>query len=194
MLSPSGLHKALPSTNSYYTACTKYFPDYFVLPKLARKTPQHYFVLHSLHKVLHSTNSYDTAYTKYFPALLRTAKACMKDSPALCTTKLLDTEAFTQIFFCTKKLLHKEAFARRSFTHRTAFTQRNFCTHTQALHTEKLLHSKALFQTEAFRPISFVTEKLSHRVFYTRNFYTEKLLHTEACAHGSFTHKDRFYT
>ena len=150
MLSPSGLHKALPSTNSYYTACTKYFPDYFVLPKLARKTPQHYFVLHSLHKVLHSTNSYYTAYTKYFPALLRTAKACMKDSPALCTTKLLDTEAFTQIFFaqrsfCTKKLLHAEALHTEQLLHKEAFAH----THT------RFTHRKAFTQQSAFPDRSF---------------------------------------
>ena len=90
------LHKVLPSTTSYYKACTKYFPAllrttklaqstfhvYFILQslqkvnpsKLAQSTFHVYFILQSLHKALPSTSLYDKACTKYFPALLRTTK------------------------------------------------------------------------------------------------------------------------
>ena len=68
------LHKVLPSTTSYYTACTKYFSLLLRTTKLAQSTSQYYFVLQSLHKVLPSTTSYYTACTKYFSLLLRTTK------------------------------------------------------------------------------------------------------------------------
>ena len=52
------LHKILPSTTSYYKACTKYFPVLLRTTKLAQSTSQYCFVLQSLHKVLPSTASY----------------------------------------------------------------------------------------------------------------------------------------
>ena len=71
------LHKALPSTTSYYTACTKHFPILLCTAKLvyckactkhfpvllcirelAQSTSQYYFVLHSLHKALPYTTLY----------------------------------------------------------------------------------------------------------------------------------------
>ena len=48
-------HKGLPSTTSYYKACTKYVPVLLRTTKLAQSTSQYYFVLQSLHKVLPST-------------------------------------------------------------------------------------------------------------------------------------------
>ena len=60
------LHNVLPSTTSYYKACTKYFP---VLP------------LQSLHKVLPSTTWYYKVCTKYFPVLFRTTKLAQKVLP-----------------------------------------------------------------------------------------------------------------
>ena len=74
------LHKVLPSTTSYYKACTKYFRGLLRTTKLAQSTPQYYFVLQSLHKVLPSTTSYCKACTKYFPVLLRTAKLAQNTS------------------------------------------------------------------------------------------------------------------
>ena len=44
------LHKVLPSTTSYYNACTKPFPVPLRTTKLAQSTSQYYFVLQSLHK------------------------------------------------------------------------------------------------------------------------------------------------
>ena len=52
------LHKSLPSTTSYYKACTKYVPVLLRTTKLAQSTSQYYFVLQSLHKVLPSTTWY----------------------------------------------------------------------------------------------------------------------------------------
>ena len=85
------LHQVLPSTTSYYKACTQYFPvlttSYckactkhvpilllttklaqilLCTTKLVQSTSQYYFVLQSLHKVLPSTTSYYKACTKYF--------------------------------------------------------------------------------------------------------------------------------
>ena len=144
------LHEVLPSTTSYYQACTKYSPvllrttklaqstsQYYIVlqsctkyfpvllhtTKLSQSTSQYYFLLQSLHKVLPSTASYCKACTKYFPVYNTSyCKACTKYFPVLLrTTKLLHTEALTQQSFYTQKLLH-----------------------TEALHTEKLLRSKAL--------------------------------------------------
>ena len=87
------LHKVLPSTTSYYKACTNYSPvlfrtkactKYFPIllrttqiaqstsqqlrtTKLAQSTSQYYFVRQSLRKVFHSTTSCYKVCTKYFP-------------------------------------------------------------------------------------------------------------------------------
>ena len=74
------LHKVLPSTTSYYKACTKYFPILLRTTKLAQSTSQYYFVLQSLRKVLPSTTSYYKACTQYFPILLRTTKLAQSTS------------------------------------------------------------------------------------------------------------------
>ena len=66
--------KVLPSTTSYYKACTKYFPVLLRTTKFAQRTSQYYFVLQSLHEVLPSTTSYYKACTKCFPVLLGTTK------------------------------------------------------------------------------------------------------------------------
>ena len=84
------LHKVLPSTTSYYKACTQYFPVLLRTTKLAQSTSQ-YFVLQSLHKVFPSTTSYYKACTKYFPVLL-------------CTTKL--AQSTSQYYFVLQSL-HK---------------------------------------------------------------------------------------
>ena len=80
------LHKVFPSTTSYYTACTKYFPvqlrttklaqsasQYYLVLQTCTKYSQYYFTLQSLHKALPSTTSYYKACAKYFP-VLRTTK------------------------------------------------------------------------------------------------------------------------
>ena len=80
------LHKALPSTSSYYKACTKYFPVLLRTAKLAQSTlrttklaSQHYFVLQSLHKVLPSTTSYCRACT-VLPRTTSYYKACTEET------------------------------------------------------------------------------------------------------------------
>ena len=106
---PQSLHKARPSTTSYYKACTKHVPVllcitqfaqsasqyYFVLQslhkarpsttsccttKLAQSTSQYYFVLHSLHKARPSTTLYYEACTKCVPVLLCTTKLAQSTS------------------------------------------------------------------------------------------------------------------
>ena len=89
------LHKVLPSTTSYYKACTKITSQYYFLLQILRKvlssttsyskaftkyTSQYYFVLQSLHKILPSTPSYYKACTKYFPVLLRATKLAQSTS------------------------------------------------------------------------------------------------------------------
>ena len=65
------MHKELPSTTLYYTACistssttlhykvcTQHFPVLLCTTSLAQSTSQYYFVSQSLHKALHSTTLY----------------------------------------------------------------------------------------------------------------------------------------
>ena len=59
------LHKVLPTTTSYYKACTKYFPVQLRTKKLA------------------STTSYYNPCTKSFPVLLRTSKLAQSTSQSL---------------------------------------------------------------------------------------------------------------
>ena len=63
----------LPSTTSYYEACTKYFPVVLRTTKFAHNISQYYFVLHSLHKV-------NPRITKYFPVLIRTTQLAQSTS------------------------------------------------------------------------------------------------------------------
>ena len=67
-------HKPLPSTTSYYKACTKHSPVLLCTTRLAQNTSQYYFVLQSLRKPLPSTTLYYKACTKHSPVLLRTTK------------------------------------------------------------------------------------------------------------------------
>ena len=64
------LHKVFPSTTSYYTACTKYFPVQLRTTKLAQSASQYYLVLQSLHKVLavllHATKLAQSTSQYYF--------------------------------------------------------------------------------------------------------------------------------
>ena len=116
------LHKALPSTTLYYTACTKHFPVLLCTTKLAQKASQQYFVLHkactqyylilqSLKKVLPSTTLYYEACAKHFPALL-------------CTTKL--AQSTFQYYFVIQSL-HKESFhTQQVLSQRNFYTQQAF--------------------------------------------------------------------
>ena len=74
------LHKVLPSTTLYYTACTKSFPILLCTTKLAHRTSQYYFVIQSLHKTLPSTTLYYTACTKHVQVLLCTTKLAQNTS------------------------------------------------------------------------------------------------------------------
>ena len=85
------LHKTLPSTTSYYKACTLHFPVLLCTTELAQSTSQYYFVLQSLHKLLPSTTLYYKACTKNFPVLL-------------CTTKLAPS---TSQYYSVLQSLHK---------------------------------------------------------------------------------------
>ena len=100
------LHKALPSTTSYYKACRKHFPVLLCTTKLAENTSQYYFVLQCSHKPLPSTTSYYKACTKHSPVLLWYYKACRKHVPVLlCTTKL--AENTSQYYFVLQSLHFK---------------------------------------------------------------------------------------
>ena len=80
-LSPTKLaQEALPSTTSYYKACTKYFPVLLCTTKLAQSTSQYSFVLQSLHKACPSTTWYENSCTKYFPVVLRTTELAQSTS------------------------------------------------------------------------------------------------------------------
>ena len=117
------LHKVLPSTTSYYKACTKYFPVLLRTTKLAHSTSQYYFVPQCLHKVLPSTTSHYKAclHKKYFPVLLRTTKFAQKYFPVLLRTTTKLAKSTSQYYFvlrssqkkhfsvliCLTKLSHK---------------------------------------------------------------------------------------
>ena len=147
------LHKVLPSTTSYHSTCTKYFPALLCTTKM--------------HKRLPSTTSYYTVCAKDFPVLLHTCqyasttshyeactsqyyfvlqslhnvfpnttsyyKACTKYFPVLLrTTKLAQCISQYSLViqsFYIEKLLHTEAFAHKRFTHRKTVTQQSIFTH-----------------------------------------------------------------
>ena len=107
-----------------------------------------------------------------FPALLNSShlfspplnsshlflSSCQLFSPLVNSSHLFSRRCFKQRNSYTQKLLHREAFAKRSFCTEQAFTQRGF--YTEA---EKLLHR------ETFTKSTFLhTEAL---------VYTENLLH-----------------
>ena len=108
------LHKALPSTNLYYKACTKHFTVLLCTTKLAQSTCQYYFVLQSLHKVLPSTTLYYQPCTKHFPVLLCTTKLAqgtflyyfVLQSTALPSTTLYckACKKYFLVLLCTTKL------------------------------------------------------------------------------------------
>ena len=84
--------------------------------------------------------------------------SCQLFSPLVNSSHLFSRRCFKQRNSYTQKLLHREAFAKRSFCTEQAFTQRGF--YTEA---EKLLHR------ETFTKSTFLhTEAL---------VYTENLLH-----------------
>ena len=74
------LHKVPRSTTSYYKACTKYFPVLLRTTKLAQNTSQYYFVPQSLHRILPSTNSYYKACKKILASTTWHCKTCRKFS------------------------------------------------------------------------------------------------------------------
>ena len=95
------LHKALPSTTSYYKAC---FPVLLCTTKLAQSTSQYillcttklkqstspyFFVLQSLHKALPSTTLYYKACKEYVPVILYCKACTTKLAPVLFLKKLL---------------------------------------------------------------------------------------------------------
>ena len=102
------------------------------------------------------------------------------------TQRSLDTQqAFTQRSPYTEKLLHREAFIRRSFYTASFYTEQAF-TH-RSFYTEKRLHRESFTQTSPYTKKIFPTEAFTHR-----SLYTQKLLHTEAFTQGAFTHRS-FY-
>ena len=125
------LHKILPSTTSYYKACTKYFPvhpgttsyykactKYFPVllrtTKLAQSTSQYYFLLQSLHMPAQSISQYHfvlQSLHKVLPSTTSYYKACTKYFPVLLrTTELAQIisqyyAAFRQPLQCDSRLL-----------------------------------------------------------------------------------------
>ena len=90
--------------------------------------------------------------------------------------KLLHTEAFTRKSFHAQKLLQTDTFTHSLFAQRVShtgpFTHRRFYTPT-------------LLQTDACAHRLHDTDLFTHR---HRHFYTQRLLHTETSTHR------RFYT
>ena len=102
------LHKALPSTTSYYKACTKYFPVLLRTTKLAQNTSRYYVVLQSFHKVFPSTTSYYKACAKYFPVVLWTTKLARGTSQYYFVLQIACTKHFAVLRPSTK-LAHYKA-------------------------------------------------------------------------------------
>ena len=72
--------KLLPSTTLYYKACTRHFPVILCTTKLAQSTSLYHLVLQSLHQALPSTTVYHKACTNYFPVLRCTTKLAQSHS------------------------------------------------------------------------------------------------------------------
>ena len=179
------LHKLLPSTTLYYKACTNHFPALLCTTqslrpvllgttKLAKSTPQYYFVLRSLRKALPSTTLHCKPCTEYVPVLL-------------CDTKLAQRKLLYTASSFAEKLLHTAGFLNRE-----AFTQKLL--HTTSFYTEKLLDPASCHTQEAFTHRTLTHSALHMASVYThRNFYTEKLLHTASFYTQNLLHTASFY-
>jgi len=77
---PQSLQKVLPSTTLYYEARARRFPVVLCTTKLAQSTSQYYLVPQSLQKVLPSTTLYDEARARRFPVVLCTTKLAQSTS------------------------------------------------------------------------------------------------------------------
>ena len=194
LLRTTKLAQVLPSTTLHYKACTKCFQVLLRTTKLAHKLPS--TTSYCLHKRLPSTTLYYKACTKFFPVLLRTTNLAQNTSQyyfVLQTLHKVLALLGTGKRFYTKKRLHTEALHTAKLLHSKAFTHRSFC-------TQKLLHRKAFrhkgFYTESFPHRSFCTEAFAHTRFYTEKAFSQrKLSHTKACKHRNFrTVRTNFYT
>ena len=140
------LHKALPSTTSYYKASTKYFPVLLCVAKFAQSMSQYYFALQSLHKVLPSTTLYYKACTRHFPVLLRTTRFVQSTSRyCFVLQSLHNILTSTTLHYKASNSFVLQGLRREYFTlvfTLRAFTQRFFNRDTfpQGNFTQKFLH------------------------------------------------------
>jgi hypothetical protein len=90
------------------------------------------------------------------------------------TQRSLYQRALTHSRVYTQKLLHREAFTQRVFTHGNFYTQRNLYTNALS-HRGAFTHRRKLLHKEVF---TLYTEKLLHtKAFTQRSLCTEAPLH-----------------
>jgi hypothetical protein len=88
--------------------------------------------------------------------------------------------------FYTQKLLHREVFTQRLFTHRSFYTERSL--YTEEIFEKSLTHRS--FYTEKSLHSGVSTHRQTHlhtetEAFTQRSFYTDELTYTEAFTHRS---------
>ena len=182
------LHKTLPSTTSYYKACTKHFPVLLRTTKLAQSTSQYYFV-------------YCKACKKYFAVLLCSTKlAQSKYFPVLlCTTKLAQTtsqyyfQTTSQYYFLLQSL-HKALPSTTLYYWACAkYFPALLCTTELAQSTSQYYF--VLQTLDKARPSSITlwnkvgTKKaFTHSKLFRREAFTHSKLFKQACAKKAFTH------
>ena len=159
-----GLHKALPSTSLYYEACAKYHPVLLCTTKLAQSTSQYHFVLQSLHQKLFPVLPCTTKLAQSTSEYYFVVQSLRKDFPVLlCTAKL--AQATSQYYFVLQDCLHK-ALPSTSLYYEACAKY-----HPVLLCTTKLAQSTSQYY--------FVLQSLHKKYFpvllcTTRSFYTEK--------------------
>ena len=179
------LHKVLPSTTSYYKACTKHFPVLRRTTKLAQSMSQYYSVLQSLHKVLPATHTRTHHSHTTYPhtQLTHTHTQLTHTQPTHThthTTYPHATNSHTTYSHTTYS--HTTYHTKLTHTHTTytdTHTQLTHTllthTHTQLTHTHNFLHTTFLNTTYSHKTYSHTTYTHTHHL-PTHNLLSHKLL------------------
>ena len=131
------LRKVLHSTTLYYKASTKHFPVLLRTTKLAQSISHYYFASYYREAFTHRSLCTRKLYTQ----------------KSFHTPKLWDKESVSHRSFHTNNLLH------RTFLHTAKVYTQQPCTHSQLLHRKAFAH-RSFYTQKAFTHKSLYTQKL----------------------------------
>ena len=174
------LHKILPSTTSYYKACTK-------------STSQYYFVLQSLHKVVPSTTSYHKACTRYFPVLLRTTKQHKTKHTRTHTHTTYPHTTYPHTTYPHTTYPHT-TYSHTTYSHTHNLPTHNLLTHTHHLPTHHLLtHHLPTHNLHTQLPHTQLTH--THNLHtHTHTTYPHTTYPHTTYSHTTFPHTHNLFT